>query len=121
MGRQIVMQRKGGVPHPGADERISDRNSNTPSTPAEATDDSAQDGQDVAECPNCGCQFDDETGDVVKPGAKVVASKGSDAPEGVDLPLPDQPVAGRMGAGHDAAFGDAVLANALANLHTKVR
>lgn len=86
MGRIMVIARKGAPPSQQDDSQDTGQD-------GDDSTDSAPDGsQDVATCPNCGCQFDDESGDVVKPGAKVEGGgdygKGDATGKGPDLALP---------------------------------
>jgi hypothetical protein len=122
MGRQMVVQRKG-APNPGvSDERIADRVGEADSDPSGqgAGQDGTSDNPDVAECPNCGCQFDETSGDVVKEGAKVVGHPDAQGPvaQGIDLDTSDSapPVPGKYGSAHDGSQGTEAMAALLGRL-----
>lgn len=107
--RQMVGTRKG-PPTPGNDERVAD---------AGPSDGESADDSDVVECPNCACQFDERTGDVVKDGAKVEGGPVKPGYEGADLDASGsaEPVPGKLGTAHDASMGDAVMAALLSGAH----
>lgn len=91
-------------------------------TPDEKDDEAAE---DVAECPNCGCKFDEASGDVVKPGAKVEGgqrSTGAAGYGGKELDALDdaEPVPGKAGTAHDAALGDMVMSALMGGIKPKV-
>jgi hypothetical protein len=89
-------------------------------TPPTKPDTSGDDDSDVVKCPNCACEFNENTLDVVKPGKPV---QGGHDYEGADLDTSDSqhPVPGRLGTAHDAAMGDQVMGNLLANLKGGMR
>lgn len=97
----MVIARKGQAPAggaPNANQTSQAGNDGPPDDDApDPKDDRGEDEQpDVAKCPNCGCEFDDDSGDVIKAGAKVEGGPQSDdygagSPKqagGVDLDLP---------------------------------
>lgn len=70
---------------------------------------------DTATCPNCGCEFDDETGDVVKPGAPVAGkNEGADLDAYMSAPMPVGP--SHYGTAYDAANGSKGLAASVASV-----
>lgn len=109
MARQMVGQRK------GSPSLVTD-NEDAPDATDSREGSDAPNGEDgdIVKCPNCACEFNEETQDVVKPGKPVEG--GSDYDQGPDLEQPQHPVPGRMGAAHDAAVGDSVMASLLSNL-----
>lgn len=87
-------------------------------TPDGSGDGSGPDDE-TAKCPNCGCEFNDETQDVLKPGAKVVGGpKDGEEYQGKDLNSLDsaEPTPGKFGAAHDAAGGTEAMAALLNGL-----
>lgn len=121
MARQMVGQRKPALVvaiHAGEGD----------GKPPDASDsrdgsDDATNGETPDECPNCGCQFDPQTGDVVKQGAKVVGEKPGQGYQGKELDTLDsaEPTPGKMGTAADAARGDSVMGDLLANLRGGMR
>jgi len=111
----MVGQRKGAAPKPGVVVAIQ---AGKPGGPSGDSDDALA---DIDTCPNCGCEFDDDSGKIVKPGAKVVG--GPKDYEGADLDVGDsaEPTPGKLGTAHDAALGDQVMGNLLANLKGGIR
>lgn len=96
MARQIVAQRKG--------------------TPVNASDDAPETDPtaDVVECPNCRCQFDETSGDIVKEGAKVEGVPNENA--GPDLTGSPEPTPGKFGTAADGARGSAEMTAMLGKL-----
>lgn len=104
--RQMVGTRKGGgLPTVPTNAAGSDATAN-------ATD-SAPDDSDVVECPNCQCQFNETTQDVVKAGLPV--EQGPDDAQGVALATEPPP-----GDPRDAAYGDGIIGNVLAKMKSRV-
>jgi hypothetical protein len=124
MGRTFVGQRK---VVPGEPPSTPDENSQSD---PEQTDDSAEASgaddtpDDVETCPNCDCQFTDsddgEDPEIIKPGKKVEGDTSGYKNQGEDLDTSgsEQPVPGKMGTAHDAALGDAVMAQLLGGAHS---
>lgn len=120
MARTMVGQRKpaltiaihSGAPGGSADAGNDDTGPDS-GDPTDGPDD------ETARCPNCGCEFNDETQDVLKPGAKVVGGpKDGEEYQGKDLSSLDsaEPTPGKFGAAHDAAGGTEAMAALLNGL-----
>lgn len=74
------------------------------------------DDKDTVKCPNCECEFNDETMEVVKPGKPVEGGYDEAKNQGADLEIPDEPDGmTHFGAAHDAAGGEAAITQALAS------
>lgn len=112
MNRQMVGQRK------GPPSTVADDDPNPPT--AQDSREEGADDSDVVKCPNCECEFDETTQDVVKPGKPL--ADGSDY-QGSDLDTSgsEQPVPGKAGTAADAARGDSVMGDLLANLRGGMR
>ncbi len=116
MARQMVGQRKPALTiaiHSGAPGGNSSGNDDSGSDSGDSTD-----GPDdeTAKCPNCGCEFNDETQDVLKPGAKVVGGpKDGDQYQGKELDTLDsaEPTPGKFGTARDASVGTEAMASLL--------
>lgn len=120
--RQMVGQRKPGLVvaiQGGGPSSKGDNNTAPDSGPMDEQDGEDKGGPDVDTCPNCGCEFDEESGKVTKPGAKVVGGpKDGDSYQGRELDGLDSapPVPGRLGSAHDGAIGTEAMAHLLGSL-----
>ena len=118
MARQMVGQRKPGLVvaiQAGPDSK-GDNNDAPDSGPM---DDKGDDGKDIDTCPNCGCEFDDDTGKVMKPGAKVIGGpKDGEEYGGKPFDAMDSapPVPGKFGSARDGAVGTEAMAHLLGSL-----
>lgn len=99
----IVVAVEEGRPHTAKDSR----------EPGAAANDSVT-------CPNCDCEFDERTGDVVHPGKPLADGSDGYEGQGADLEVSEHPVPGKMGAAADAARGEQAIGNLLANLRGRV-
>jgi len=114
MARQMVGQRKPGLvvaiqagkPDDGGADDAPDKGDDSGSA-------------DIDTCPNCGCEFDDDSGKIMKPGAKVVGGpKDGEAYQGRELDAMDSapPVPGKFGSARDGAVGTEAMAHLLGSL-----
>jgi hypothetical protein len=92
--RQLAFQRKGAPVDDAAD----------PEGAGDAQD-SGSEGQEGDTCPNCGCVFDPDTGDVSQPGKPVKGGGDEYSPDGKggpDLQLPEPTPDAQAPVGMDA-------------------
>lgn len=112
MMRQMVGQRKG-VPTLPTQDDGPDVGKNDGTGGEQTPEDS-----DVIECPNCKCQFNEETQDVVKPGLPLADPSGGQQPGGADLDVGDSagPTPGPKGSAYDGTIGTQAATAALSGL-----
>lgn len=110
--RQMVGQRKG-PPTTVADDA---------SRPPDSADSRDGENPDVVTCPNCDCEFDEHTLDVVTPGKPLAEPVEGEGYQGADLDTSgsEHPTPGKMGTAADAARGEQAIGNLLSNLRAKV-
>lgn len=102
--RQMAAMRKGGSP--------------TLPTQENGPDENQPDGSDEpVTCPNCKCEFDEETMKVTKPGLPLAdPSGGGEQPEGAELDMTGGPVSGPKGSAYDGTIGQQAQTAALSAL-----
>lgn len=66
-----------------------------PTEPADSPDAGASGSPDIVECPNCKCQFNPDTDEIVNGG-------GGDQPSGPDVPMPTPAGNAQAPIGEDA-------------------